>query len=488
MTDPGAGRGDSALEMRGISRRFGAVQALRSVDLRVAAGTVHALLGENGAGKSTLMRVAFGLVRPDAGSIRLFGHQRDAGHDVRSAVAAGLGMVHQQPSLVPTLTAAENLVLGGRGRLRPVEAERSIRRLANESGLHVDPTALAGSLSVVEQQRLEILKALSRGARLLVLDEPTAVLAPSEIDALLAWVRGFARGGGTVVLITHKLREALAVADAVTVLRRGAVVHSGDVAGASETDLARQMFADAQRAPPSSSGLPAARSAEPVVRANSITVRDHRGVVRVRGASFELRPGEIVGLAAIEGSGHRELMRALASQIAVSEGTLDAPHAVAMIPADRTRDALIPSFTVTENVALKGLGRRRGLMRWPAVRDRARVLVERFSISTAGVDAPVRTLSGGNQQRVVVARELEHQAPLLIADNPTSGLDLRATAFIHEQLRLAAAGGAAVLVHSSDLDEVLALATRVLVMYDGEVRAVAGGREAVGRAMLGAHE
>ena len=469
-----------ALELRGVSKRFGSTVALDGVDFAVAIGQVHALLGENGAGKSTAMRIAYGLTAADAGTLRVFGKEM-VRHSVPAAAAAGLGMVHQHLSLVPTLTAAESLALGGRGLFKRHEAEAALRAVSQASGLEVDPRAIVGDLSLVEQQRLEILKALARRARVLILDEPTAVLAPLESEELLRWLRRFADGGGSVVLVTHKLREALAIADVVTVLRRGRVVVTVDAKTTSETQLARAMFPDATA---SAASAPAAPGAT-VARLAAAEITGARGPA-VRGASFELRQGEIVGIAAVEGAGHRELLDALAGLVPAERGTIELPERIALIPANRARDAAVGEFTLAENVALHGLVHRRGLMPWRAIAKGTADLIRHFDIAAPSPDVPLRALSGGNQQRLVVARELEHGADLVIADNPTRGLDLRATAFVHEQLRLAAARGAAVVIHSGDLDELLAVATRVLVVFHGDVLPLPLDRDAISRAMVGA--
>jgi general nucleoside transport system ATP-binding protein len=475
-------RRQPALELRGVAKRFGDVTALDSVDFTVSPGSVHALIGENGAGKSTLMRITYGLLPPDAGTIRLFG-ATIAGHSVRQAIQSGVGMVHQHLSLAPNLSVTENLVLGGAGLFRPGAAEDLLRRTESSSGLSVPHDALARDLSIVEQQRLEILKALARGARLLILDEPTAVLAPAEIDDLLRWIREFATGGGSVVLVTHKLREALAVADEITVLRRGRVVRAGSAATISEHELARAIFPESlevQRA--SATPTPG----EPLVQADAVDITDARGARRIHHAAFALHRHEIVGIAAVEGSGHRELLQALAALLPPSSGILRLPERIGLIPADRNRDGLVLEFTLVENVALHQLGKRRGLIPWQLLADRTSALLKHFNIVASSAWARARDLSGGNQQRLVVARELEHALDLVVADNPTRGLDVRATAFVHGQLRDAAARGAVVVVHSSDLDEILSLATRVLVVFHGDVREVGLDREEVGRAMLGA--
>ena len=482
MSPEGHGGSSPALELRGVSKRFGDVAALTDASLSVAVGSVHAVLGENGAGKSTLMRIAYGLMQPDAGDVRLFGAAVQT-HSVRRAILAGVGMVHQQLSLAPNLSVLENLVLGDRGVYRPAVAEALLRRTADIAGLRVPTAVLARDLSIVDQQRLEIIKALARGARLLILDEPTAVLAPAEIKELLRWIREFASGGGSVVLVTHKLREALAVADHVTVLRRGRAVHTGEAAGRPEREVARIIFPDAVD---EVAAFAAATPGDVVVDATAVDVIGARGERRVHDATFEVRRHEIVGIAAVEGSGHRELLAALAGLQRVSAGTLRLPARVATIPADRGRDALIAEFTLTENIALRGAGTRRGSMPWRAIAKGTETLLGQFNVVATGANARADSLSGGNQQRLVVARELEGEVDLVVADNPTRGLDTRATAFVLDQLRGAATRGAAVVTHSSDLDEMLAVATRVLVVFQGTVRSVKLDRDEIGRAMLGA--
>ncbi|HEU4995764.1 MAG TPA: ATP-binding cassette domain-containing protein [Gemmatimonadaceae bacterium] len=480
--------GGPALELRGIEKRFGDVVALAGVDLNVAQGSVHALLGENGAGKTTLMRIAYGLVPADRGEVRLFGTPASS-HSVRGAVRAGVGMVQQQLSLAPNLSAAENLVLGRRGLFNPAAAAERLDAVSAEFGLRVPAVSRTQDLSIVEQQRLEILKALSRGARLIILDEPTALLAPSEVDDLLQWIRNFASNGGSAVLVTHKLREALAVADDVTVLRRGQVTRAGPAKDTSAQELAAAIFADtaADGASERSSDQPVpAASSEGAVIVEARDVTISRRVPVLRGASFVVRRHEIVGVAAVEGSGHRELLLALAGLLPITAGQLRTPNRIAQIPADRARDGLIPDFSLVENVALRGLGGRRGVMPWSSLAALTSELLRRFGIVAPSPKTPAKALSGGNQQRLVVARELEREVDLVVADNPTRGLDLKATAFVHTQLRGAAAGGAAVLIHSTDLDEILSLATRVLVVFHGSVREVQPERSAVGRAMLGA--
>jgi simple sugar transport system ATP-binding protein len=479
-----------ALALTGISKRYGPTVALDDASFTLRSGTVHALLGENGAGKTTLMRVAFGMVRPDAGRTEIAGqlvHLRSPA----DAIAAGVGMVHQHFTLVPAMTVAENVALGGHGLLHRRESADRVRAIAALTGFALEPHALVDGLPVGAQQRVEIAKALVRDARILVLDEPTAVLAPTEVDELLAWLRRYVAAGNAAVIITHKLREALSVADDVTVLRHGRVTHAGLVADASTASLTAAMLgAEAERAP---AAAPTARPAAGAIvfRAERVGVCDDDGVERVRGASFTVRGGEIVGIVGVEGAGHRELLRALAGRRAATSGTLTRPAVVGFIPDDRHHDAVLLDRSLTENVALRGAGARRGRMPWAALQARTDTLIRAYDVRGAGARAPVRALSGGNQQKLVLARELDDADRLsdfplaIVAENPTRGLDVRASADVAARLRAARDGGAAVVVYSSDLDEVLALASRVLVAYAGTVREVPATRDLVGRAMLG---
>jgi simple sugar transport system ATP-binding protein len=490
-------RADVVLALTGISKRFGATVALDDVSLQARSGTVHALLGENGAGKTTLMSIAFGLVFPDAGDIRA----GDPAHPITSAaraIAAHIGMVHQHFTNVPAMTIAENVALGGRGVFDIRRAADVVIDIGRRTGLVLDPYARAESLPIGGQQRLEIVKALARDARTLILDEPTAVLAPQETTELLAWLRSFATEGNAVVLITHKLREALSIADDITVLRRGRVVRSGSSQGATLDSLSSDLLgidADASRLvgldPTHPSDVPAPRSQsmrrqEPVVAAaHDLTIVDVRDVARIHNATFDIRPGEILGVAAIEGSGQYELLRALSGRVPPTDGTLDRTASVGFVPEDRQRDALVLDFSLAENVALSGAGQRRGRLDWSEWRATTASLIARFDVRGGDASARARALSGGNQQKLVLARELNESPALLVVENPTRGLDIRATRDVHERLRAAAAAGAGVVVFSSDLDEVLALATRVLVVHAGVVRECECDRDLVGRAMLG---
>jgi simple sugar transport system ATP-binding protein len=504
VTAPIARDAPAALALDGIRKRYGSFVALESASLVVRPGTVHALLGENGAGKTTLMRIAYGLMRPDAGTIRVHGAPALI-PTAAAAIALGIGMVHQHFTLVPVMTVAENVALGAHGPLDLARVSTRVRALAERTGFSLDPSVRVEALPVGAQQRVEIAKALVRDARVLILDEPTAVLAPDESTALLRWLRAFADAGNAVVLITHKLREALAVADDVTVLRRGRTVLAARAATTTTDSLTVAMIGtdagtiDISRAstdlavasrPPASGG--------PIVfRAEGARLVDPAGVVRVHDATFDVRAGEMVGVAGIEGAGQRELLRALAGRADAAAGTLVRPADVGFIPEDRHHDAVLLDRDLVENVALRGAGVRRGAVDWASLRAETRALTQAFDVRASDPRVALRALSGGNQQKLVVARELgagrivgrrDAGVPrpwALVAENPTRGLDVRATAEIHARLRRACADGAAIVLYSSDIDEVLLLATRVLVMHAGRIREVPRDRDAIGRAMLG---
>ena len=477
-----------ALLLAGISKRYGAVAALEEATFTLRPGTVHALLGENGAGKTTLMRVAFGMVHPDAGSVHVQGRVVNLASPA-AAIAAGIGMVHQHFTLVPPMTVAENIALGGRGMLRRGRSAALVYDVARITGFALDPASRVEDIPVGAQQRVEIAKALVRKARILILDEPTAVLAPAEADDLLRWLRTFAAEGNAVVLITHRLPEALAVADDVTVLRRGRVVYTGRAADSSDASLTTAMIGVELPRSIDAGGAPVTQTV--VFRADRLSVRDERGVMRVHGASFSVRGGELVGVVGVEGAGHRELLRALAGRREAAGGVLDRPDMVGFVPEDRHHDAVLLDRPLAENVALRGAGRRTGMIDWAAMRARTVSLMQAYDVRATSERAPVSALSGGNQQKLVLARELDDTrgasgAPLaIVAENPTRGLDVRATGEVHARLRAARDHGAAVVMYSSDLDEVLSLASRVLVAYAGTVREVTPERDVVGRAMLG---
>jgi ABC-type uncharacterized transport system ATPase subunit len=476
-----------ALALTNVSKRFGATQALHDVSFRVRRGTVHALLGENGAGKSTLVGVAFGLLRADSGTVTAGDPPRPI-LSPASAMGAGVGMVHQHFTNVPAMTVTENVSLGTRGAFHSARAAAAVLEIGRRTGLALDPSTLAGSLSVGGQQRLEIIKALARDATTLLLDEPTAVLAPAEAAELLAWLREFANHGGSVVLITHRLREALGVADEVTVLRRGAAVLREPVRSVDERLLTTALLGDEGQVDIGHERISNEAAEAPnreIARLTHVWVQDERGVAVVRDVTLAVRAGEILGIAAVEGSGQHALLRVLAARIAVTRGQADLPSKIGFVPEDRQREGLALDLSLVENLALRGLGRRGGRLRWGIERVAAETALREFDVRARGSSEKARVLSGGNQQKLVLARELSDAPHLVVAENPTRGLDIRATRDVQLRLRRAADAGAGIVVHSSDLDEVLALSDRVVAMHAGVVHAVAGDRESVGRAMLG---
>lgn len=471
-----------ALHLSGVTKYFGSLCALNGAALTVEPGTVHALLGENGAGKTTLMRMAFGMIPPDAGQMSTHGHDGWP-RSPAQAIARGIGMVHQHFTTIPRMTVAENVALGGRGRFHPAGARRRVQALASTTGLTIDPDAPVEALPVGAQQRLEILKALARDARILILDEPTAVLTPDESDELGRVLRTFAAKDGAVVLITHKLREALGMADQITVLRHGRTVASLAATDASDNVLADAMIGttDALNVPPRT----ASRPGRVVFSAQNLTLVGPAGTERVHHVTVDICAGEIVGIAGVEGSGHHELLRALAGRLAPTSGTLERPDHVGFVPEDRHRDALVMEFSLTENVALHQAGRLRGVIAWHAWEDQTRQLLESFDVRPATPASAATTLSGGNQQKLILARELADGPPGLVVENPSRGLDIAATAAVHARLVRARDEGTAIAMYSSDLDELLAIADRVVVLHAGYLHHVPPNRTAVGRAMLG---
>jgi general nucleoside transport system ATP-binding protein len=475
-----------ALALTGIHRRFGSVRALDNATLSVARGEVHALLGENGAGKSTLMKIAFGLDQPDLGTLEING-ARTVLKTPRDAMRLGIGMVQQHFTLVAAMTVAENVALGGGGRLDLARTKDMIRRISEESGLPLDPDARVRDLSVNAQQRLEIVKALAQKSSILILDEPTAVLSPPEAAELLSWTKRFTANGGTVILIAHKLREVLSVADRVTVLRRGTTVLAADASSVTEASLADAMLGSTTRhtAPPAQPRSAPREQVEPaVLELRDVGADDDLGYRRLISATLSVHAGELVGIAAIEGSGHHELLRVLAGRLAPAQGLVRLPDEVGFVPEDRHRDAVVLAATLTENAALRGAGKRRGLLSWNALKAATQRLMRFRDVRGDDESVPMRSLSGGNQQKFVLGRELADAPKALIVENPTRGLDIRATEDVHTALRAARDSGAAIVVYSSDLDEVLALADRVVVVSAGHLLSTPADRESVGRAML----
>jgi general nucleoside transport system ATP-binding protein len=479
----------AAVVMRGIVKRFPGVLANDRVDFEAAAGEVHALLGENGAGKSTLSNILTGLYRPDAGEIFLDGEPVQF-HSPRDALDARIFMVHQHFRLVEPFTVAENVVLGdhrGEGRtfrLRHRAIEQRVAELSKRYRLAVDPRARVWQLSLGEQQRVEILKALYREARILILDEPTAVLTPQEADALFETLREMAAEGRTVVFISHKLHEVKAVADRVTVLRGGRSIATVPAADATLRSLASLMVGRELDTP----AAPRERSAgDPVLELEDVWSGSDRGGSAVRGASLVVRGGEIVAVAGVAGNGQRELAETVAGMRPATRGAIRIagktirggdPRAaiaagVAYVPEDRLGTGVAPSLSIAANLALKGYrephASRGPVLRLRRMRERAVELIARYRIAAPGPSAPARLLSGGNLQKVVLAREFSGRPKLLIAAAPTRGLDVGAIETVHAYLREAAADGVGVLLISEDLDEILTLADRIAVMYEGAV-------------------
>jgi simple sugar transport system ATP-binding protein len=461
-----------ALRLTGIQKRFGSVHALRGADFTSWPGEVHALLGENGAGKTTLMHIAAGLLRPDAGEVEV-GRTVRRGLTPRIARRLGVAMVHQHFTSIPALSVGENVALAAGWPVAPRLLRDRVRHWSDRLSLPLDPDVPVERLSVGLRQRVEIVKALAVQPRILLLDEPTAVLAPAEVDELLQVVHRFTESGGAAVLITHKLDEALTAADRVTVLRRGTVVLEEMVAGLDSATLAEAMIGRSAAAVwDGSPAMAPEAGASPLIQIDALEVARDGGLgIAVRGASLVVGPGELVGIAAVEGNGQRELLRAVAGRLHPLRGQREVAEPIAFIPEDRTSEGLIPELSLTENVVLGSTQTdpwiRGGRIDWQEAGRMTASLLAEYAIAAPSPSAPAATLSGGNQQRVVVARELSRRPRVVIAENPTRGLDISATATIHARLRQAAADGAAILFHSSDLDEVLELATRVVVASRG---------------------
>ena len=475
---------------RSITKRFPGVVANDAVEFEAAVGEVHALLGENGAGKSTLSNMLTGLYRPDSGHIEVAGAPVQLGSP-RAAIAAGIGMVHQHFRLVAPFTVAENIVLGHDPAfvLRRAEIEGRVRALSQQFGLDVDPTARIWQLSVGEQQRVEIVKALYRDARILILDEPTAVLTPQEADRLFETVRELARTGRTVIFISHKLHEVMAVADRVTVLRAGRSVATVRTAEVTQRGLASLMVGREVAGP-----MRIARAAplgEAVLELVGVSAVGDRGVPALSDLSLTVRAGEILGIAGVAGNGQRELAEAITGlrrctgTISLAGAPLSpgSPRAaieagIAHVPEDRLGTAVAPSLSIAENVALKRYRQGGRLLRRGAMTAAAEALIERYDVKAPGPHAPARQLSGGNLQKVVLGREFAAEPRVLIAASPTRGLDVGAIETVHAHLRDAAARGVAVLLISEDLDEIMALADRIAVLFEGRIAGELAGAAA----------
>jgi ABC-type uncharacterized transport system ATPase subunit len=504
-----------ALEARGLTKRFPGVLANDSVDLTLYEGEILALLGENGAGKTTLMNMLYGLYHPDEGQILIHGRpvRMDSPND---AIAAGIGMVHQHFMLVPVMSVTENIMMGveeTRGWLRRLpllarlnrqKAAERIRQLSTNYNLAVNPSDVVKDLPVGVQQRVEIIKALYRLVDVLILDEPTAVLTPQEADELFVVMRNLTKQGVSIIFISHKLKEVLAIADRITVLRGGRVVGTAKPAESTEASLAemmvgRKVILQVEKSP--------AHPTEPVLRVEKLTAKDDRGQPAVRGVDLEVRAGEILGIAGVQGNGQRELVEAITGLRPVDSGTIHVNNTnithfrprqvteigVAHIPEDREKHGLVMTYPVADNLVLNQYYHppyaRGPVLNQEKIEADGRRLVKEYDVRTPSIETPVGTLSGGNKQKVIVAREFSHPIKLLIASQPTRGVDVGSIEFIHKQIVAQRDNGRAVLLVSAELDEVLSLADRVAVMFEGRIVATLSiaeaTRERVGLLMAG---
>ncbi len=487
---------DIVLEAKGIVKRFPGILANDQVNFDLRRGEIHVLLGENGAGKSTLMNVLYGLYQPDGGEIRVNG-QATAFTSPRDAIAQGVGMVHQHFMLIPVFTVAENIMLGSE-TVKGLALDRKtvaaeITRLSHQYGLDVDPNALVQDLPVGVQQRVEIVKALYRKAEILILDEPTAVLTPQEADDLFRIMRGLTERGVSIIFITHKLREVLAVSDRITVMRAGKVVGSTTPGEADEAHLASMMVGrdvtlEVEKA--------VAKPGAVVLQVHDLAVRDHRGVEAVQCVSFDVFAGEVLGIAGVQGNGQTELVEAITGLHAAHAGqvllgghdcTGKTPrhlvqHGLAHIPEDRQKHGLVLSYPLNDNLILCTYCEPpfsvRGILNNAAIDANAFKLVRQFDVRAPSPFVPASTLSGGNQQKVIVARELSRPIKLLVASQPTRGLDVGSIEYIHQQIIKKRDEGCGVLLISAELDEVLQLSDRIAVMYRGKITAILPAAEA----------
>jgi simple sugar transport system ATP-binding protein len=495
------------LEMRDITKQFPGVLANDDVNFTVAQGETVALLGENGAGKTTLMNILYGLYTPTSGEVLIDGEPLDL-QSPSDAIAAGIGMVHQHFMLIPVFTVTENVILGDEptealGWIDEKTAHKQLEAVSEQYGLEVDPDAYVEDLPVGRQQRVEIIKVLLRQAEFIIFDEPTSVLTPSEVEGFFDIVNGLKADGKGIVFISHKLGEALEIADRIVIMRRGKTVAEVLPADVDEKQLAELMV-----------GRPvelvvdkdASKPKDVVLSVQDLTVVDDRNRVAVNSVSFDVRGGEIVGIAGVQGNGQTELIESITGLRQSLAGTIhlngadvttDSPRAihkkeVAHVPEDRQRSGLVLPFTVTENIVLDSYYQppiSRGIqMSWDAAGEQAERLVEQYDVRTPGVDVLVSTLSGGNQQKVIVAREFDRDVKLVIASQPTRGIDVGSIEYIHSRIVEERDNGAAVLIVSSELDEIRGLSDRILVMYDGQIAGEFEGSASttdIGMAMLG---
>lgn len=481
---------ENVIEMRDITKVFGGFVANDKINLHLRKGEIHALLGENGAGKSTLMNMLAGLLEPTSGEIAVNGQVVNLDSPSKAA-SLGIGMVHQHFMLVEAFTVAENIILGSEltknGVLDIAGASKEIKALSERYGLAVDPSAKVADISVGAQQRVEILKTLYRGADILIFDEPTAVLTPSEIDELMAIMKNLVKEGKLIILITHKLDEIRAVSDRVTVIRRGKSIETVEIAGATNADLAEMMVG---RSVSFKTEKQASKPKEVVLSIKDLVVNENRGVPAVKNLSLDVRAGEIVGIAGIDGNGQSELIQAITGLRKVESGSIELKGdsivglhprqitelSVGHVPEDRHRDGLILEMMISENIALQTYYKephsKNGILNYSNITSYAKKLMEEFDVRAASELVPAAALSGGNQQKAIIAREIDRDPDLLIVSQPTRGLDVGAIEYIHKRLIEERDNGKAVLVVSFELDEILNVSDRIAVIHDGKIQGI----------------
>lgn len=481
---------ENVIEMRDITKVFGEFVANDKINLHLRKGEIHALLGENGAGKSTLMNMLAGLLEPTSGEIAVNGQVVNLDSPSKAA-SLGIGMVHQHFMLVEAFTVAENIILGSEltknGVLDIAGASKEIKALSERYGLAVDPSAKVADISVGAQQRVEILKTLYRGADILIFDEPTAVLTPSEIDELMAIMKNLVKEGKSIILITHKLDEIRAVSDRVTVIRRGKSIETVKIAGVTNADLAEMMVG---RSVSFKTEKQASQPKEVVLSIKDLVVNENRGVPAVKNLSLDVRAGEIVGIAGIDGNGQSELIQAITGLRKVESGSIELKGnsivglhprqitelSVGHVPEDRHRDGLILEMMISENIALQTYYKephsKNGILNYSNITSYAKKLMEEFDVRAASEIVPAAALSGGNQQKAIIAREIDRDPDLLIVSQPTRGLDVGAIEYIHKRLIEERDNGKAVLVVSFELDEILNVSDRIAVIHDGKIQGI----------------
>ena len=481
---------ENVIEMREITKVFGEFVANDKINLELRKGEIHALLGENGAGKSTLMNMLAGLLEPTSGEI-VVNDQVVKLDSPSKAASLGIGMVHQHFMLVEAFTVAENIILGSEltknGVLDIARATREINELSERYGLAVDPSAKVADISVGAQQRVEILKTLYRGADILIFDEPTAVLTPSEIDELMAIMKNLVKEGKSIILITHKLDEIRAVSDRVTVIRRGKSIETVEIAGATNADLAEMMVG---RSVSFKTEKQEAQPKEVVLSIKDLVVNENRGVPAVKNLSLDVRAGEIVGIAGIDGNGQSELIQAITGLRKIESGSVElkgqsivglhprqiTEMSVGHVPEDRHRDGLVLEMMISENIALQTYYKeplsKKGILNYSNIINYAKKLMQEFDVRAASEIVPASALSGGNQQKAIIAREVDRNPDLLIVSQPTRGLDVGAIEYIHKRLIQERDNGKAVLVVSFELDEILNVSDRIAVIHDGKIQGI----------------